>query len=254
MGPRPLRPRAAGRADGGGRGRPAGAVRARSGSTSAHDAKRKGLGHMSGLSRREFLECGAVAVLGAGLGRGLTRYDPAAESSDRTGRLIGDGSTADTGPQPHQPVPERLEPGQTPPQFVVFSWDGAANLDTGLFPRFRSLAAEYGAAMTFFFSGIYALPSEHRMLYAPPRHPVGASDIEFLSTAEVVATMSEVRAAWLDGHEIGTHFNGHFCGDNGVALWTPADWAEEIAQAKRFVQTWKTTTGLAGRPDVGADL
>src|SRR3712207_8674109 len=54
---------------------------------------------------------------------------------------------------------------------------------------------------------------------------------------------SEVRAAWLDGHEIGTHFNGHFCGDDGVALWTPADWAEEIAQAKRFVQTWKTTTG-----------
>lgn len=205
---------------------------------------------MSGLSRREFLEYAGVAVLGAGVGRGLTRDGPAAESSDRTGRLIGDGSTADTGPQPHQPVPERLEPGQTPPQFVVFSWDGAANLETGLFPRFRSLAAEYGAAMTFFLSGIYALPDEHRMLYAPPRHPVGASDITFLSTAEVVATMSEVRAAWLDGHEIGTHFNGHFCGDNGVSLWTPADWAEEIAQAKRFVQTWKTTTGLTGRPDV----
>jgi hypothetical protein len=62
--------------------------------------------------------------------------------------------------------------------------------------------------------------------------------------------MSEVRAAWLDGHEIGTHFNGHFCGRNGVARWTPADWASEIAQAKRFVQTWKTTTGLAGRPHV----
>src|SRR3712207_5634846 len=82
--PRPLRPRAAGRAGGGGRGRPADAVRARSDSTSAHDAKRKGLGLMSGLSRREFLEYGAVAVLGAGLGRGLTGYDPAPESSDRT--------------------------------------------------------------------------------------------------------------------------------------------------------------------------
>jgi hypothetical protein len=100
----------------------------------------------------------------------LTRDDPAAETSDRTGRLIGDGSTADTGPQPHQPVPQRLEPGQTPPQFVVFSWDGAANLETGLFPRFRSLAAEYGAAMTFFLSGIYALPDEHRM--RTPRHGI----------------------------------------------------------------------------------
>ena len=40
-------------------------------------------------------------------------------------RLIGDGSTAYTGAQPHLPSPERLKPGQKPPQFVVFSWDGA---------------------------------------------------------------------------------------------------------------------------------
>jgi len=132
----------------------------------------------------------------------------------------------------------------------VFSWDGAANLETGLFPRFRSLAAEYGAAMTFFLSGIYALPAGNRMQYAPPQHPVGASDIGFLSTAEVVATMSEVRAAWLDGHEIGTHFNGHFCGATGVGRWSPADWASEIEQAKRFVTTWKTNAGLVGRPDI----
>jgi hypothetical protein len=165
-------------------------------------------------------------------------------------RLIGDGSTADTGPQPHQPVPRRLEPGETPPQFVVFSWDGAANLATGLFPRFRSLAAEHGAAMTFFLSGIYALPDSERMQYAPPGHPRGASDIGFLSTEEVVATMAEVRAAWLDGSEIGTHFNGHFCGPAGVARWSPQDWASEIAQAVRFVQTWRTNTGRAGRADV----
>ncbi|MEU2348403.1 hypothetical protein [Modestobacter sp. NPDC049651] len=167
-------------------------------------------------------------------------------------RLVGDGSTSDTGPQPHQPVPERLVPGQAPPQFVVLSWDGAANLSTGLFPRFRALAAETGAAMTFFLSGIYALPAGQRMQYAPPQHPVGASDIGFLSTDEVVATMREIGAAWLDGHEIGTHFNGHFCGADGVGRWSPADWASEIEQAKRFVQTWKTNTGLAGRPDVPA--
>src|SRR3712207_9479203 len=93
MSPRPLRPRAAGRAGGGGRGRPADAVRARPDSTSAHDAKRKGLGHMSGWSRRQVLEYGAVAVVGAGLGRGLTKHDHAAERSDRTGRPIGDGGT-----------------------------------------------------------------------------------------------------------------------------------------------------------------
>ncbi|NEE20959.1 hypothetical protein G3M58_82680, partial [Streptomyces sp. SID7499] len=37
-------------------------------------------------------------------------------------RLIGDGSTADTGKQPNQPqAPVPLEPGQKPPQFVIFS-------------------------------------------------------------------------------------------------------------------------------------
>jgi hypothetical protein len=168
-------------------------------------------------------------------------------------RLIGDGSTADTGPQPHQPVPQRLLPGQRPPQFVVFSWDGAANLSTGQFPRFRTLAQELGASMTFFLSGVYALPEDQRMRYAPPRHPVGSSDIGFLSTQEVLDTVAEVRLAWLDGHEIGTHFNGHFCGENGVRLWSPEDWTSEIAQAKRFVQTWKTTTGRSDLPPLPFD-
>ena len=167
--------------------------------------------------------------------------------------MIGDGSTSDTGPQPHQPVPVRLQPGETPPQFVVFSWDGAANLSSGLFPRFRSLANELGGSMTFFLSGLYALPEERRMMYAPPRHPVGSSTIGFLSTQEVLDTMSEVRLAWLDGHEIGTHFNGHFCGADGVGLWSPEDWASEIAQAKRFVQTWKTATGRGDLPPLPFD-
>ncbi|MGY1700584.1 hypothetical protein [Geodermatophilus sp. SYSU D00766] len=168
-------------------------------------------------------------------------------------RLIGDGSTADTGPQPHQPVPQKLAPGERPPQFVVFSWDGAANLATGQFPRFRQLAQELGASMTFFLTGLYALPAEQRMQYAPPRHPVGASDIGFLSTQEVLDTVAEVRLAWLDGHEIGTHFNGHFCGEDGVRLWSPEDWTSEIAQAKRFVQTWKTTTGRGDLPPLPFD-
>ena len=168
-------------------------------------------------------------------------------------RLIGDGSTADTGPQPNQPVPRRLSPGERPPQFVVFSWDGAANLATGLFPRFRALAGEVGASMTFFLSGLYALPADQRMLYSPPRHPVGSSTIGFLSTQEVLDTMSEVRLAWLDGHEIGTHFNGHFCGADGVSLWTPEDWASEIAQAKEFVKTWKTNTGRSDLPPLPFD-
>ena len=162
----------------------------------------------------------------------------------RPARRIGDGSTADTGPQPKQPKAVRLEPGRQPPQFVVFSWDGAGELDDKLFSRFRALAAEHHAAMTFFLSGIYTLPESKKMLYHPPRHPVGASDIGYLTDAHIHSTLQQVRLAWLEGHEIGTHFNGHFCGTNGVGRWSPADWDSEIRQAKKFVTEWQTNTGF----------
>ncbi|WP_326617005.1 hypothetical protein OHA57_15515 [Streptomyces anulatus] len=160
-------------------------------------------------------------------------------------RLIGDGSTADTGKQPNQPqAPVPLEPGQKPPQFVIFSWDGAGEVGNGLFPRFLELAKEHDAAMTFFLSGIYLLPESKESLYRPPNNPRGASDIGYLTDDHVKDTLKYVRQAWLDGHEIGTHFNGHFCGGSGsVERWTPAQWHSEINQAVSFVTEWRTNTG-----------
>ncbi|MDW4901303.1 hypothetical protein HXS80_21075 [Streptomyces sp. CB04723] len=160
-------------------------------------------------------------------------------------RPIGDGSTADTGKQPHQPpAPTPLEPGQTPPQFVIFSWDGAGEVGNGLFPRFLELAKEHDAAMTFFLSGLYLLPESKKSLYRPPNNPRGASDIGYLTDAHIKDTLKYVRQAWLDGHEIGTHFNGHFCGGSGsVERWTPAQWHSEINQAVSFVTEWRTNTG-----------
>ncbi|WP_406184151.1 hypothetical protein [Streptomyces sp. NBC_01006] len=159
---------------------------------------------------------------------------------------IGDGSTADTGPQPHQPAkPVPLQPGETPPQFVVFSWDGAGEIGNGLFPRFLKLAKDHGAAMTFFLSGLYLLPESKKDLYKPPNNPVGASDIGYLKDENVRGTLNCVRQAWLDGHEVGTHFNGHFCSGSGsVAHWTADDWQSEIDQAVSFVTGWRTNTGF----------
>ncbi|WP_431944665.1 hypothetical protein [Actinacidiphila sp. bgisy167] len=169
-------------------------------------------------------------------------------------RTIGDGSTADTGPQPHQPVVERLEPGQTPPQFVVFSWDGAGELDNGLFERFRKIALEHDAKMTFFLSGVYLLPESKKRLYKPPRNRVGACDIGYLTDAHIRATLQQVRLAWLEGHEIGTHFNGHFCAGSGsVGRWSPADWRDEIEQAVGFVENWRTHTGFTDLPPLPFD-
>jgi hypothetical protein len=160
-------------------------------------------------------------------------------------RLIGDGSTAYTGAQPHLMRAERLKPGQQPPQFVVFSWDGAGEDSQKLFSYFRKVAKESDATMTYFLSGVYMLPTEKRDLYSPPRHSQGRSDIGFNDVKSIRNTAEQIRGAWEEGNEIGTHFNGHFCGpDGGVGTWSVPEWQSEIRQAKSFVKTWKTTTGL----------
>ncbi|MER5382439.1 hypothetical protein ABT040_19555 [Streptomyces sp. NPDC002688] len=169
-------------------------------------------------------------------------------------RLIGDGSTSYTGAQPHLPRPERLKPGQKPPQFVVFSWDGAGEDSQKLFSHFRKLSKANKATMTYFLSGVYMLPEDKRDLYRPPQHSPGSSEIGFNDEQGIKDTAKQLRGAWLEGNEIGTHFNGHFCGtEGGVGQWSVADWKSEIAQAKSFVKSWKTNAGLTGAASLPFD-
>ncbi|WP_267244137.1 hypothetical protein [Streptomyces sp. PR69] len=198
------------------------------------------------------LVAGLVGCSGAGSGSVDSASRPGATASQQGAagpksavRLIGDGSTAFTGPQPGLPEPERLKPGQTPPQFVVFSWDGSGEDGQKLFSHFRSVGRKYGATMTYFLSGVYLLPEEKATLYDPPKHAPGRSDIGFNDTEGIRDTVRELRGAWLEGNEIGTHFNGHFCGaDGGVGTWSVEEWKSEIRQAKSFVKNWKTNAGL----------
>ncbi|TVL93531.1 hypothetical protein [Streptomyces sp. SAJ15] len=206
---------------------------------------------MGNISRRGLLGLGvgaatALTVAGCSKDSSGSGTDKKKPRQTQQAKPIGDGSTAESGAQPNQPgKPERLEPGQKPPQFVVFSWDGAGEVGNGLFPRFRKLAREHNASMTFFLSGIYCLPESKKNLYRPPNNPVGASDIGYLTDDHVRATLENVREAWLEGHEIGTHFNGHFCAGGGsVKNWTPAQWESEIEQAVSFVTKWRTNTGF----------
>ncbi|MGC0316256.1 hypothetical protein [Kitasatospora acidiphila] len=227
---------------------------------------------MSSISRRSVLSASAAtAALGA-LSACGTSKEPGQDSVQPAGgstataagsaapnptpsgktTLIGDGSTSDTGPQPNQPTPEKLAPGQRPPQFVVFSWDGAGATEDGQFERFLKLAKDHKATFTFFLSGLYCLPASKKDLYHGPHHSVGASDIPFLSDNAVKNTIKMISQAWLDGHEIGTHFNGHFCSTrpdhNGVNKWSAQDWESEIQQAVDFVTKWKTNTGFTDVP------
>ncbi|MEV7179571.1 hypothetical protein [Kitasatospora sp. NPDC093679] len=168
-------------------------------------------------------------------------------------RSIGDGSTSDTGPQPNRPPAEKLKPGEKPPQFVVFSWDGALENEDHLFSHFRKVAQENDAHMTFFLSGIYLVPNSKRSLYHPPQHAVGKADISFPTDTHLRATLEQVRQAWVDGNEIGTHFNGHFCGPKGGGDWSVAEWQSELDQARSFVTDWKTNTGMKDVPALPFD-
>ncbi|MCB5166073.1 hypothetical protein LG634_14660 [Streptomyces bambusae] len=160
-------------------------------------------------------------------------------------RLIGDGSTSYTGGQPHVTAATRLAPGEKPPQFVVFSWDGAGEDSQQLFSHFREVGKKYNARMTYFLSGVYMLPEEKRHLYEAPQHGAGRSDIGFGDLKGIRDTAVQLRAAWLEGNEVGTHFNGHFCGpEGGVGTWSVEEWKSEINQAKSFVKNWKTNAGL----------
>ncbi|PWI45551.1 hypothetical protein [Streptomyces sp. ICBB 8177] len=210
---------------------------------------------MRSMTRRGMLALTAGAAVGAAAGcsaGGTSKSKAGGTPAGRpngpaqpAGTPIGDGSTSYTGAQPYQPVAERLEPGQTPPQFVIFSWDGAGELDNGLFARFRQLAQDHDAKMTFFLSGLYCLPESKKHLYRPPNNPVGASAIGYFKDEHIKMTLEQVRLAWLEGHEIGTHFNGHFCDGTGtVGNWTSAQWESEIQQAVDFVTQWKTNTGF----------
>ncbi|MFF7152869.1 hypothetical protein OG796_19280 [Streptomyces jietaisiensis] len=222
---------------------------------------------MGNISRRGMIGLGAGAAAAMGLtacGGGDDATGQAGGAGARkkksgtpkpSARPIGDGSTADTGPQPNQPdKPVPLEPGQTPPQFVIFSWDGAGEVGNGLFPRFLKLAEEHEAHMTFFLSGLYLLPESKKRMYHGPNNAPGASDIGYLTDEHIKMTLKYIRQAWLEGHEIGTHFNGHFCSGHGtVANWTAKQWHSEIAQAKSFVKEWRTNTGWTDLPSLPFD-
>lgn len=158
-------------------------------------------------------------------------------------KVIGDGSTSYTGPQKGRLKAVPLKKGEKPPQFVVFSWDGALAGDDNLFQHYREMAKKYDAHMTFFLTGIYLLPKEKRDLYDPPQHDKGAAAISYPTDEHVRTTLEQLGKAWKEGNEIGTHFNGHFCGEKGGNDWSVAEWKQEIKEFNSFVANWKTNTG-----------
>jgi len=137
---------------------------------------------------------------------------------------------------PRTPEPHTFRPSRRPPQFVMVSFDGGGG--DRLWTYWRPIARETGAHFTFFVSGVYLVDEADRARYRPPRHRRGASDIGFAQGADVVrATARQIAAAQCEGHEIGTHFNGHFCAgyEGSVDEWGPADWERELDEFERLL-------------------
>jgi hypothetical protein len=106
------------------------------------------------------------------------------------------------------------------------------------------VAEQAGLRFTGFLSGVYLLDHEHRRAYRGPGHPAGASSLGRWSTpAEVRTLVEDLNSAWAAGHEIGTHYNGHFCAGAPPSArdWTTRDWLDELAQFFRF---WAARTDL----------
>jgi hypothetical protein len=129
-----------------------------------------------------------------------------------------------------------LAPGERPPQFVLFSFDGAGSHRH--WQRMLAVAAGSEARFTGFLSGVYLVPDDERARYRAPGHGAGRSAIGFGGSQEDVDVLiADLMEARRRGHEIGTHYNGHFCAGDapGVGSWSRAAWASELEQFSAFV-------------------
>ena len=141
--------------------------------------------------------------------------------------------------------------GGEPPQFIVVSFDGGGSI--AAWQRWRALSSQVDATMTFFLTGLYLVPEQKAYLYSPPRKPRGASEVGFSAAENVRPRIEQIRNARAEGHEIGTHFNGHFCGATGVQRWSTADWLSEIRQFNSFLDNWRINNNARDVAPLGWD-
>ncbi|PPK70291.1 polysaccharide deacetylase [Actinokineospora auranticolor] len=139
----------------------------------------------------------------------------------------------------------KLNPGEKPPQFVLFSFDGAGSHEH--WQQFLPLARKVNARFSGFLSGIYLLTDAQKGEYTGPGHKPGKASIGFGgSPDDVRALIGDLNTAVQQGHEIGTHYNGHFChgAEPSVGRWDTAQWNSELDQFFSYVDRATATQGL----------
>lgn len=175
---------------------------------------------------------------------------------------VADPDTIPVAPATVAPEPEpirapsnvpmsRLDEGQTPPQFVLFSFDGV-----GLTPNwdmFLETAADVDARFTALMTGLYFLTDDNAHHYQGPGHRPGEAAIAFGGDEDaVLEQIGYLNRTWLAGHEMGTHYVGHFCSGSGYhgAQWTTADWSHELDRFFTLMTDWRAHNGITTGPDL----
>lgn len=137
---------------------------------------------------------------------------------------------------------------------MLFSFDGA-----GVTPNwdlFLRTAESTGARFTALMTGLYFLTDDARRIYRGPGHRPGEAAIGFGGTkAEVRQQVQYLNRTWYAGHELGTHYVGHFCrGDRYPGeRWSTADWNHELDQFFALMRNWRRNTGVVGGEDLAFD-
>ncbi len=121
------------------------------------------------------------------------------------------------------------------PQFVVMAFDGSYSLT--MWKNTLDFAQELKSQgspthFTYFLSGVYFLNYRKAVRYHPPKYPEGTSAIGFAdSNIDVEKRVAFVNRAIAEGHEIGSHLNGHFDGSK----WKLKDWNVEFSQFDNLI-------------------
>ncbi len=73
------------------------------------------------------------------------------------------------------------------------------------------------------------------------RSPASRRSGSAAPTPRCATRIKDLNAAYAAGHEIGTHYNGHFCSgaEPSVGVWNTADWNNELDQFFGFLKNYK---------------
>lgn len=179
--------------------------------------------------------------------------------TQRTGSVNGGPSISapvSTGPvkpvrKPSNVPMRKLEPGENPPQFILFSFDGVGV--TKNWDEFLDAAEATDARFTALMTGLYFLTDNTKKKYRGPGHRPGEAALAFGGTkAEVSEQIDYLNRTWYAGHEMGTHYVGHFCAGTKYPGkdWSAKDWTHELDQFFSLMTHWRENTGITDGDDL----